>query len=464
MKIAWFTPLRRRGSGIAVFSAATCAALSETHEVVVFASDVGHPCDPADLCLVDLPIFPLVGADARTVTRDLAGFSLVVYNMGDHVGYHKVIHEYSLWHPGVVVLHDLVMRDFFAGYYLADGPARLQEFLGLMEACHGPDGAAWMADVVAGRVGDVWSDPGVLEYHMARAAVAHAHGVVTHSGFALGRVADFAGGPVVHIPFPAPPLAAVARAWDPPVSEPGRPVRLLTVGHVNRNKQVDLVIETIASNRWLRKSVVYDVIGPLSDTPYHDQLVRLIDKHRLGQVVRLLGDQPDEVLHEAIRRSDVMVVLRKPHMGESSWSLLEALFAARPTIVWDHGFYAEIPDAVTRKVTSSDALRESLEELCRDPALRNRMGREARRYASETFDARAYGRNLVAFAESVRRDRVALAMADRLARRSGDLPWFPETQLERVAGEISRLADDRETAPDPYGRRARAKLAAGRAG
>jgi glycosyltransferase involved in cell wall biosynthesis len=364
----------------------------------------------------------------------------------------------------VVVLHDLVMRDFFAGYYLADGPARLPEFLGLMEACHGPGGAAWMADVMAGRVADLWSDPGVLEYHMARAAVAHAHGVVTHSAFTLGRVAEFAGGPVVHMPFPAPPLAPVAQAWDPPAPEPGRPVRLLTFGHVNRNKQVDLVIETIASSRWLRKSVVYDVVGPLSDTTYRDHLVRLIDEHHLGQVVRLLGDQPDEVLHEAMRQSDVIVVLRKPHMGESSWSLLEALFAARPTIVWDHGFYAEIPDAVTRKVTSGHGLRESLEELCRDAALRNRMGREARQYAAETFDARAYGRNLVAFAESVRRDRVALAMADRVARRSGDLHCLPETLLDRVADEISRLACDRETAPDPHGRRARAELAAGRAG
>ena len=48
MKIAWFTPLRRRGSGIAVFSAAACAALSETHEVVVFASDGIHESTNAE--------------------------------------------------------------------------------------------------------------------------------------------------------------------------------------------------------------------------------------------------------------------------------------------------------------------------------------------------------------------------------------------------------------------------------
>jgi glycosyltransferase involved in cell wall biosynthesis len=460
MKIAWFTPFQKDGSAIANFSDAIVAGLRDDHEVTVFASDLA---DSQGARRDDVEVVGLMSTGSDEVLARLDAFHLVVYNMGNYAPYHGQIYEFLQRRPGLVVLHDLVMRDLFYGYFLGGGNSDLEGLVRTMDYGHGQEGVSWLKELLQGRL-DLSCDPNLLEYHMARAVVAHAHGVVTHSEFTRSRVEAFAGGPVTHIAFPAPPLAELALTWDPPSATPAKPVRLLTVGHVNRNKLVDVVIETIAGSPLLRESVVYNVAGPMLDTVYRDQLHALVADRGLGSVVNFLGELSDEALHEVIRQADVMVVLRKPHMGESSWSLLEALFAARATVVWDHGFYAEVPYDATRKVSGPEALRDCLEDLCRDPGLRNRLGREARRYAVETFNAKAYGRTLVEFAESVRRDRVALAMADRVARRIGDLPWFPGTLLDRVAGEISRLAYDRETAPDPHGRRARAELAAGRSG
>jgi glycosyltransferase involved in cell wall biosynthesis len=455
MKIAWFTPFRRKGSGIALFSAAACPSLPEGCEVVVFASDLGKTFDPDDACSGDFPVVGLLGADPEEVLQSLAGFSLAVYNMGDHAGYHKSIYEYSMKHPGIVVLHDLVMRDFFAEYFLEADRARLPELLGLMEYCHGAPAADWMRDLIDGKVFDLWSDPRVLEYHMARGAVRHSLGVVTHSEFTRGQVSEFAGAAVATIAFPAPPLAETALGWDPPAASEKRPVNFLTVGHVNRNKVIDLVIECIASSPLLRESVVYTVAGSLFDTDYRDHLVRLVEDHGVGHAVRIVGQLPDDVLHEVIREADVMVVLRKPHMGESSWSLLEALFAAKPTVVWDHGSYAEIPDWATRKVSSREGLTATLEQLCQEPGLRRLLGEQARRHAVETFGAKSYGRALVAFAESILHDRVVLDLTDRVARKIVELGTDPATRpiLDRVADEIGLFSDNDHPCPDPYSRR-----------
>ena len=363
--------------------------------------------------------------------------------MGNNAAFHSQIYECLLRKPGLVVLHDLVVRDFFNGHFLGGGNTNLEGMLRTMEYGHGAAGMVWLKDLISGRIKGLSSDPNMLEYHMARAVVAHAHGVVTHSKFTLGRVEAFAGGPVTYIPFPAPPLASVALTWDPPQGTPRIPVQLLTVGHVNRNKLIDLVIETIAASPLLRDSAIYTVAGPVVDTTYREQLHQLVGDLGVGHVVRFLGDLSDEALHEVIRQADVMVVLRKPHMGESSWSLLEALFAAKPTVVWDHGFYAEVPDHATRKVSDREGLRGCLEDLCRDAGLRARLGRDARRYAVEKFDAKAYCSELVTFAELVLGDHPVLSMTDRVARRIGELPSFPRELLDRVAGEIEHLADDR---------------------
>ena len=116
------------------------------------------------------------------------------------------------------MLHDLVMRDFFEVYYMRDRGGDRTGLLRLMEYCHGPDGAAWMEAVMDGRIADIWTDPRILDYHMARAAVAGALGVVVHSESCRARIAEFAGAPVVRLAHPAPAGRARATGGTSPPS------------------------------------------------------------------------------------------------------------------------------------------------------------------------------------------------------------------------------------------------------
>ena len=83
-----------------------------------------------------------------------------------------------------------------------------------------------------------------------------------------------------------------------------------------------------------------------------------------------------------IHTADVVVNLRQPTVGETSAVALRALAAARPVVVYDHGWYAELPDAVALKVPpgDEDALFAAMERLAASAALRRALGEAGEAY------------------------------------------------------------------------------------
>jgi hypothetical protein len=74
----------------------------------------------------------------------------------------------------------------------------------------------------------------------------------------------------------------------------------------------------------------------------------------------------------------------------------------------------------------------------------------------EVFDARRYGREIVAFAEELRSLGPVLDLTDRVGRLIQEMTAGPGAQvvLERVAEEIGWMADDHSDASTPRRRRA----------
>ena len=69
-------------------------------------------------------------------------FDLDVYQMGNHVGFHGYMHHSALASPGLLVLHDLSLFDFYAG------------------ACGGVGSPVLVEEAVIERR-DRWTDPHV---------------------------------------------------------------------------------------------------------------------------------------------------------------------------------------------------------------------------------------------------------------------------------------------------------------
>jgi hypothetical protein len=203
MKIAWLTPLNRR-SAIGQYSACILEELARTEQVVVYVSDT----DEVDAC------WPVVKADMAFLSKTepeklrdvLNTYDCVIYNMGNHLGYHRTIYEASLRHPGIVIVHDVVLQHFFGGYFL-ESQRSWDAYIRHMAYAHGRDGEGLAKLIQAEREQPVWNSSAAVQYHMAKLAIRRKYGVIVHSDYAKQRLESIATAPVRKIHFPEPPIS-----------------------------------------------------------------------------------------------------------------------------------------------------------------------------------------------------------------------------------------------------------------
>jgi glycosyltransferase involved in cell wall biosynthesis len=426
-KIAWFTPFGVK-SAIGRVGAIICQRLKNRADVTVFASTWdGTPsewCDGIDVVRFTAP-------QAERIAAQLAEYDDVVYNLGNHFPYHHAIFEVQKLRPGVVVLHDLVVHHFFAGY-LSSGDWSLEDYARHVQYAHGEPGVERLKKYLTGEIPEFMNSFEVLACNMAAVAVRPSIGVVVHTQFSKNALCDV-GLPIRKIDFPEPwfDWERGAKA-SPPTVEPkidgeSNRMRLLTFGVVNPNKVVHEVIAAIGRSN-LRELVEYSVVGPLDDVSYRERLERLIAERRLESTVTLHGYQDDRFLANEVERADVICNLRNPHLGEGSWSLLESLFAGKPTVVWRHGYYDEFPETVVAKVDGPESLERRLLELATDRRARSALGVNARRHAEDRFSTERYVDSLVEFLDQCQYDRPALELVDRYAAKLAEMRWTPTVE------------------------------------
>jgi glycosyltransferase involved in cell wall biosynthesis len=371
----------------------------------------------------------------QDILISLTAFDIAIYNLGDNYLLHGNIFAVSRRHPGIVILHDLVMHHFFSGYYfveLKDQPGYVDE----LAFAHGQAGRELGQRILAGKMGNVWESETMLQFHMAKAALHGTLGVVTHSEFARREVELFAAYPVTHINFPTPKIFPKSRKS---ANQDGK-IRFLSFGMLNSNKMIDRVIDAIGESSILRERVIYDVIGSGNDD-YIKLLHQRIQQQHLEGKVMLHGYQADEVLQRYIQQADVIINLRNPYFGEASWVMLEAAFSAKPTLVWKHGYYDEYPDDTVVKVTSATLL-SSLERVATDEALLVQLSKNIRDYALQTFITERYIQQLLEFIGQVRRQIPILQLTDTVSRYIQEIDPQLSDLSRQVAREISHLLPD----------------------
>jgi len=438
MKIAWFTPFGVR-SAIGTYSQTIVETLALADDVTLFVAR--EDLSGSEVRRTNVPTF---GFDASTIAEAVERarqHDVVVYNMGDNLQFHLLPFLVKAQIPGITILHDIVMRDFYRGYveFHLKNPRLFPRF---QHAAHGTAGDDLWAEEVAGRFDDCPEDVRRLGLPMFERSLDRSTGVVVHSKYARKRVADAVAVPVRHIDFPASPGWANERPTDRPDSDR---VELLTYGVLGKNKQIHEVIRAIGRNETLRESVRYTLIGS-GEAAYERHLHRTIAQFDLAKTVLLRGWQPDEVLNEAIAGADIVINLRNPHCGESSWSLLNSLLAGAPTVVWNHGYYAEFPDDVVCKVSSKRELRDCLVRLIADPGERKAIGLRAQAHARGRFTTTGYCEKLREFIEVVRNQEAVWTFTDRVAGYLAELGVSADFDpiTARVSAEIAAFVGDRD--------------------
>jgi glycosyltransferase involved in cell wall biosynthesis len=432
MRVAYFSPLNPLRSGISDYSEELLPHLAAAGLEIDLYVDGFQPSNAA--VTERFRWFDYRREPERL--RALPAYDVALYQMGNDHRYHAGLYEAALAHPGVVVLHDFALQNFFLGLARERGDWRV--YLDEMEACHGAAARA-EAEQTLRRGGTPSAAAAPLSFPLNRRLANAAAGVLVHSEWGRERLARVAPGvPVEHVNLPVVPEEAAARE---PREARGRPVEIASFGHVTTEKGIERTLAALAA-----LGGGYDFRYTLVGQPEGFDAAGLVRSHGLADRVAVTGFVTLEEFKARIRATDIAVNLRERTVGETSASVCRIMAAGVPVLVSDVGWYAELPDDAVVKIDSGreadSQLRAFLARLIADAPLRRRIGENARRHIlAEHAVGRGAARYLHFLKDVVRlRDRRRLTR--RVSTELAALGVAPEDDsiLRRVATEIVRLA------------------------
>ncbi|HYM11017.1 MAG TPA: glycosyltransferase, partial [Bryobacterales bacterium] len=363
MRVACFSPLPPRRSGIADFSAALLPHLAHHVELQVFVEDSAAPIE--GLCVRP-------GRDYRP-----AEFDLTLYQIGNNPD-HVFVYDAALAHPGVVVLHEFNLHHLIAEATIrrGDWDAYLQE----AEYNGGSEALAY-----ARRVRTLEAGPDYEGVAMNRRLLESSRAVMALNRFTADQVRRAGCAvPVGVIPHGAAVPEARRHEYR---SRLGIDETTPLLGIFGFLKPYKRIAESLrAFQRLVRLEPRARMI--LAGEEHPDlPLRRLIASLGLDAHVRVLGYVPIEDFVEYIGAVDICISLRYPTAGESSGPLLRALGLGRAVLVSDVGSFTELPGDICLKVPVGeqevDFIYEYLNLLVERPEIARAMGERARRWVLE---------------------------------------------------------------------------------
>ncbi|TFE67084.1 glycosyltransferase [Methylacidiphilum caldifontis] len=410
MKIAWFSPLPPKKSGIADFSSNVIPYLRNVSELSLFVEDYL----PLESLAKGCSVISYVQKNKIDweVGEKLKDYDLVFFNFSNDFRFHSYAYELLMQFPGIIILHDYVLQFFYAGYYLIEKrrfTGYVEKFkelysLNLLSAQSLNEGPSAILNFLK----KIYEDQSILQYPMNEEIVLKSSGVIAHSSFALEKIkASFPMKPAfkLDLPYTLSEEKVLLKTKDISfksfAGNSKKKVIVATFGYVLPNKAYESVFKVLQSSSFLQQNVEYWIIG---GTFFWYNIHSLIKKYQIKSVVKVFDyQQPDQVI-ELLSKVDVCIALRAPTMGETSSSLLNMMIMGKPVVVLNVGWYAELPDECVIKIDPcrvEKQLQEVLLETFERPLELKEMGSRAREYVLSYHTPSRYVQQLIECASRI---------------------------------------------------------------
>src|SRR5581483_3754164 len=122
-----------------------------------------------------------------------------IYQLGNNI-HHEWIYKAAMEHPGVIVLHDIVLHHLIVEATLARGDAA--GYIAALAANHGAAGAAW----ARGRAEGMHSEMGNFLFPASIDIANRSRAVIVHNHYAADRLRSFGVTTPIHVvPHPYEP-------------------------------------------------------------------------------------------------------------------------------------------------------------------------------------------------------------------------------------------------------------------
>jgi len=434
MKLAYFSPLLPLRSGISDYSEELLPHLARAADITLFV-DGFQPSNhevTSGFEICDYQKQP-------DLLKRLESFDAVIYHMGNDHRYHTGIFETMIKYPGILVLHDFSLQDFF--FSLAQTRRDMRLYVDEVGACYGESAMKAASDALSsGAVPRIANNR--IDFPLNDRLVRSARGVIVHSNWSRERLATIAPGAFVKTIPHHITEAAGSTEWLKTGTSDG-PLQIASFGLITPNKGIERALRALSSLR-AKHDFRYVLVGEPNE--YFD-VRALVREHGLEDRVEITGHLDLADFQRHIAKTDIAINLRERIIGETSGSLCRIMAAGVPAIVSDAAWFGELPDDTVVKIDMSqhtDALLEAyLETLIVDSGLRNQIGANARRYVLAHNDIHKSAEQYLAFISRIVDARPEDALIDDMAAELNalgiDAALFEPAFLQ-IAGDVSLLA------------------------
>jgi glycosyltransferase involved in cell wall biosynthesis len=337
LKIAVFTPFVKN-SAIALVTNEVFTALKDKYNIKIdIYTSMGEDLVDTDLNVIIFNIDNLK-------KTELAKYNYCIYVLGNHYAFHRECYLASKVHPGIVILHDQTMADFWWSVFKRDPqPERWLSERSLIFG-GGPEykNLNW-EEFVDGYVFQK------MPYKVSlRPLLEDVLGVFTHAEFFADYIAENFNLPVdyAYVPLYSKYFTndESTEKLDNIINKARRQGRkiIVSTGIVHPVKRNDKIVSVLLNNRMLREKICYIIIGENSGE-YCSRLINYSERKLKGSLY-LLGRQPYDVMSRAISEADICINLRYPNSEVCSLSLLEQMSENKAVLVIGSGIYNEFPD------------------------------------------------------------------------------------------------------------------------
>jgi len=386
MRIAYFSPLNPKPSGISDYSEELLPYLARHARIDLFID--GY--EPSNREIVSsFSIFH--HRDFERLARERR-YDMCLYQMGNSP-YHEQIYHQLLRHPGVTVLHDYVLHHFLE--FITVGRGNLIGYIREMGYSYGLEGMVRARRMFAGE-----ERVPRYRYPLCERVVDSSLGIIVHSDYVAHRLDEIRPGRRVtkvnqHLSLRKVPSSATARAS---LGLGDDQFVVASFGLIDPVKRIDLILRAFARLREKRPNAIYLLVGELVP-PY--QMEDRIHDLGLDGAVSVTGRVDMDAFQSYMAAADLGINLRFPTGGETSASVIRFMGVGKPVIVSNVGWFAELPDDCCLKAdpgeTEEETLLAHMEFLAANEGARQELGASARAYVKENHSLENSAQGYVAF-------------------------------------------------------------------
>lgn len=377
-KVAFFSPLPPKKSGIANYSSSILKLLSRYWNIDLFIDE--YSCSDPYLT-TNFKIHSYLNFEQLHQKNP---YDVIVYQIGNSEN-HAYMFDLVKKYPGIVVLHDVYLSGVL--HWITAKVGKVDEFKDEVIYSHGEYGKQLVEKAQKGLMS--WHDL-IQQLQVNKRFLENATQIIVHSQWdkenILKQNPQFSN--KISLVHQFSPLRVNTKKLESKIilGFSKDDFLICSFGFVVSTKKIDSVITNLKTFLQKNKNCKYIVVGDASD-PYGQQVKSLVKKLGISDRVIFTDFIDDITYNRYLEACDVCISLRTNTRAGTSATVNHSLGAGLPTIISDEEAFNNIPNDVLIKIKPNEEknLGKILEELYMNPGQTKKLCFKTRTYAEENL-------------------------------------------------------------------------------